>query len=315
VRRLAAALLTTTLLLAGCGGDGGTDDQPDGGAEGDLGTLQAVQIEGDPGTEPTVTFDTPLQVSEPVAWVESEGDGEPLEEGQSVGLHYVALSGDDGSELGSTWQDGRPERVTLGDPQYLQPLNDALTGQSVGARIVFGIPGGGGEGAEQSEQAEQFPATLMVIDVVDTRTIPDRAEGTPVEPAEGLPEVELAEDGTPTVTIPEGAEEPEELVVQTLIEGDGPEVESGQNITVQYHGVLWSDGSVFDSSWERGSPAQFGIGVGQVIPGWDQGLVGQTVGSQVLLVIPAELAYGDQDRPGIPADSTLVFVVDILDAA
>jgi peptidylprolyl isomerase len=103
-------------------------------------------------------------------------------------------------------------------------------------------------------------------------------------------------------------------VVQPLIEGDGPAVESGQTITVQYSGWLW-DGTPFDSSWERGTPAAFGIGVQQVITGWDEGLVGQKVGSQVLLVVPPDKAYGDTPKETIPAGSTLVFVVDVLAAS
>jgi peptidylprolyl isomerase len=135
-----------------------------------------------------------------------------------------------------------------------------------------------------------------------------------VEPVEGLPTVELAEDGAPTITVPD-TEPPTELVAQPLIEGEGAEVEAGQRITVHYTGVLWDDGETFDSSWERGSPATFDIGTGAVIPGWDEGLVGQTVGSQVLLVVPPDKGYPEGSPDGsIEAGDTIVFVVDILDA-
>lgn len=316
MRRLAATLVTTTLLLTACGSADEPADEPtaaatpdaaeeSAGTPEDLELLGAVQVEGEFGSEPTLTFDQPFEIGAPAALVVSEGDGDPLEEGQIMVVDVLAVSGDAGETLQSTYADGSPERLPFGDPGFPQ-LNAALAGQNVGARILYAVPGGAGqEGAE-------VPATVLTIDVVDV--LPTRAEGTPVEPtAEGLPTVTLAEDGTPTIDV-EGATEPTELVVQTLIEGEGPVVESGQNISVQYHGVLLSDGTVFDSSWERGQPAQFGIGVGQVIQGWDQGLVGQKVGSQVLLVIPSELAYGDQDRDPIPANSDLVFVVDILDA-
>ena len=83
-------------------------------------------------------------------------------------------------------------------------------------------------------------------------------------------------------------------------------------MTAHYTGMLL-DGTVFDSSWDRGSPSTFSLQ--GVIPGWTQGLAGQTVGSQVLLVIPAELGYGEQGSGGtIPPNSPLVFVVDILAA-
>ncbi|MGN9774637.1 FKBP-type peptidyl-prolyl cis-trans isomerase [Micromonospora sp. H33] len=103
------------------------------------------------------------------------------------------------------------------------------------------------------------------------------------------------------------------LVVTPLIKGTGPEVKTGQTITTNYVGVFYADGKEFDSSWKRGEPASFPIGVGQVIPGWDQGLVGVTVGSRVQLDIPAELAYGANPPAGAPT-GPLRFVVDVLAA-
>ena len=126
------------------------------------------------------------------------------------------------------------------------------------------------------------------------------------------PAVTLAANGEPTLAKPTGTA-PTALVNQVLIKGSGVTVQSGQTITVNYSGWLWN-GTEFDSSW-KGSPLSTQIGAGKVIKGWDQGLVGQTVGSQVLLIIPPSLGYGDTAQGSIPAGSTLVFVVDILDAA
>jgi peptidylprolyl isomerase len=137
------------------------------------------------------------------------------------------------------------------------------------------------------------------------------------EAARLMPTVEFADGPTkaPTVTIPKGEKAPTKTEQATLIEGKGATVEKGQTITAQYHGVLWKDGSVFDSSWERGQPADFPIGVGAVIKGWDSTLVGKKVGSRVLLVIPPADGYGAQGMGDqISGTDTLVFVVDILDA-
>ncbi len=157
---------------------------------------------------------------------------------------------------------------------------------------------------------------VFVFDLIDVSIPLERATGTAVEPPEGLPVVTLAEDGKPTIEIPD-TDPPGELVGQVLIEGDGAVVEAGQNLTVHYTGVIWPGGEQFDSSWDREEPAAFDIGVGSVIPGWDETLVGQTVGSQLLLVIPPEDGYGADGNAsaGIDGTDTLVFVVDILGAA
>jgi peptidylprolyl isomerase len=105
-------------------------------------------------------------------------------------------------------------------------------------------------------------------------------------------------------------------VVQPLIEGTGAAVEEGQSVVVKYTGWL-TDGTQFDSSWDREAPDDvltFQAGVGGVIQGWDDGIVGQKVGSRVLLVVPSDLGYGEDGSGSIPANATLIFVVDILAA-
>ncbi len=116
----------------------------------------------------------------------------------------------------------------------------------------------------------------------------------------------------PTLLFPAEAA-PADLVVQVLERGSGDLVEAGQEIEVNYLGQAWG-GAVFDSSFDRGESVSFPIGVGMVIAGWDDGLVGQQVGSRVLLSIPSHLGYGDRGVPaaGIRGGDTLVFVVDIV---
>ena len=120
----------------------------------------------------------------------------------------------------------------------------------------------------------------------------------------------------PTIKIPAKTTAPKTLQVKTLIKGTGAVVKKGQDLAVQYTGVIWRTGKVFDSSWSRNKPLTTVIGEGQVIKGWDTGLVGQTVGSRVLLVIPPADGYGSAgaSQAGINGTDTLVFVVDILAA-
>jgi peptidylprolyl isomerase len=116
----------------------------------------------------------------------------------------------------------------------------------------------------------------------------------------------------PTVTRPTGAP-PTTLVKRDLIVGTGPEAKAGQPVTVNYVGVLYSTGKVFDASWRRHEPFGFSLGRGQVISGWDQGIAGMKVGGRRQLIIPAPLAYGAKGSPpAIPPNATLVFVVDLL---
>src|SRR5699024_6362690 len=113
-------------------------------------------------------------------------------------------------------------------------------------------------------------------------------------------------------------DKPDKLQTYTTIEGEGAEVEKGQSVAVKYSGWLWDDTSkTFDSNWtEDGQPfAVDPVGEAQVIDGWNEGLVGQKVGSQIVLVVPPDKGYGEQgSEPSIPGDATLIFVIDILSA-
>lgn len=106
-----------------------------------------------------------------------------------------------------------------------------------------------------------------------------------------------------------------ELQIEVLHQGDGREVTAGDMLSCHYLGQIWN-GQVFDNSFDRGQPLVFQIGVGMVIEGWDEGLLGQRVGSRVVLSIPSDLGYGPAGVPqaGIGGGDTLVFVTDILDA-
>lgn len=116
----------------------------------------------------------------------------------------------------------------------------------------------------------------------------------------------------PEVAIPAEAA-PAELVVDEEVVGDGAEAVSGSEVTVHYVGVSWSTGAQFDASWDRMEPFRFSLGRGQVIQGWDDGVVGMKVGGRRRLTIPAHLGYGSAGAGGVIApNETLVFVVDLL---
>jgi FKBP-type peptidyl-prolyl cis-trans isomerase len=126
-----------------------------------------------------------------------------------------------------------------------------------------------------------------------------------VDPYAEAPEVELP------------SEIPTELVRTVLVEGpsDGHEAETGDIVDVYYTGVLSADGTTFDSNYGSGTPLTVTLGAGEVIEGWDEGLVGARPGDRIQLDIPAELAYGEAGQPegGIPPDAALSFVMDVVD--
>lgn len=116
----------------------------------------------------------------------------------------------------------------------------------------------------------------------------------------------------PEVVIPE-TPAPSSLITEDIAVGDGVEAVSGKNVSVHYVGVAWSTGKQFDASWDRDEPFDFGLGAGQVISGWDKGVVGMKVGGRRKLTIPPDMGYGGQGAGGvIKGGETLVFVVDLL---
>jgi peptidylprolyl isomerase len=107
---------------------------------------------------------------------------------------------------------------------------------------------------------------------------------------------------------------PDDLLIEEIIVGDGDEATAGQTAVVHYVGVGVSSGEEFDASWNRDEPFSFRLGAGQVIKGWDEGVVGMKIGGRRRLVIPSRLGYGERGAGGVIAPhETLIFVVDLLE--
>jgi peptidylprolyl isomerase len=115
----------------------------------------------------------------------------------------------------------------------------------------------------------------------------------------------------PEIPAPSG-DPPTELVIKDIVKGKGPKAQAGDQLTMQYVGNSWSTGEQFDASWDSGQPFPFQLGGGQVIPGWDQGMVGMKEGGRRLLVIPPDLGYGPSGAGPIGPNETLIFVVDLV---
>jgi peptidylprolyl isomerase len=133
------------------------------------------------------------------------------------------------------------------------------------------------------------------------------------EPSPSEQREALKDTGTkPVIPRPSGSP-PRRLVTEDIVRGKGPQAKAGDTLTVHYAGVTFSTGEEFDASWNRGEPFQFPLGAGQVIDGWDKGMVGMRRGGRRMLTIPPEQAYGPAGSPpAIGPNETLVFVVDLL---
>jgi FKBP-type peptidyl-prolyl cis-trans isomerase len=219
--------------------------------------------------------------------------------------------------IGSSYSTGLP---TLFTGPLLPGLEKALIGQRLGSRVLAVLPPADAFGAS-GDPAIGVGPTDTVVFVVDLLTSVGNTAGPSGKwlsnGGGALPTVTAGAAGKgPKITIPKTAA-PKTLRIRTLIKGCGPKVTKGEFIVVQYVGVIWRTKKAFDSTWSRRQPFGTTIGVGQVIEGWDKGLVGQTVGSRVLLVIPPADGYGPVGAPsvGIKGTDTIVFAVDILAAA
>lgn len=306
VRRWPALLIVASFVLAGCSGSSSTSS-----------ALEDVSVSGAAGTAPTVQTGEDFHVEETVSKVLRDGDGEPVEQGDTVTLNYVGVNGTTGQQFDSSYESGAPVTTSL-DPDSLIPgFVKGLDGKKVGSRTLVAIPPEDGYGEDGNPQAgiESGDTLVFVIDI--TAEPPSEATGTKRGLPPELPRVELDQNGHPegftaTKSTPKKVTK---LKVVVAIKGKGPKVKPKQLLTVQYVGQIYPDGTVFDKSWGR-APASFQIGVGGLIPCWDKGLVGQPVGSRVVLVCPPAEGYGKEgnEKAGIKATDSLIFAIDILAA-
>ncbi|MGO4783657.1 FKBP-type peptidyl-prolyl cis-trans isomerase [Cryobacterium sp. W22_MBD10_FK3] len=278
-------------------------------------TSDSVAVSGDAGVEPTVTFPSPLTAEQTERTVVTPGDGDAVEEGDAVAIAYTAYNATTGAKLtaGGFGDDAGLTVNVVNNQSVIPGILKGVACSNVGDRVavVFPPADGFGEAGNTDLGVAGTDQVLFVIDIKEK--LPTRATGEDQEPTDGFPTVKLAKDGAPTVTMPKG-DPPADLGVEVLKKGDGATVTDTSTVTVQYTGAIWDSGKVFDQSWGSG-PTTFPVS--GLITGFSQGLVGQTVGSQVVIVIPpGELGYeGGNKTAGISATDTLVFVVDIVAAA
>ena len=307
---LSATVLASALVLSACGEEAPT--KPTSAA------ASAVTVNGsDPAKEPTVTVKAPLTVAKTESDVVVDGTGAVVAKDDLISIQAVILNGRDGKVAHSTWKTGAVG-LDLGAQDLFPSFRSQLAGKKIGSRVVItSTPADAfGETGNEAIGVKKDDPVVFVVDLVGSAQALKEATGKAVPPKAGLPKVTMTA-GKPATFDVKGVKAPTKTIVQPLIVGTGNEVKKGQTVRVTYTGALLKDGSVFDSSASRPEQPYFDFPIGgqQVIKGWDTSLVGQKVGSRVLLVIPPADGYGTAGSPPkISGTDNLVFVVDILAA-
>lgn len=268
-----------------------------------------IKVSGTSGSVPKVEFANGITSDKIETQVISEGTGPKFAGDQFISLDFVALNGKTGAILSNTSFNGSDAASQLIQSGQSPDFCHALAGVREGSRVAVLLPAKFAHGGKGNTEAG-LDADASVVYVIDVRRVYlQKAVGTAQAAVAGLPTVVRAPNGQPGIT--QSGKAPAEFKQATLIKGAGATVAMGDTVTLQYTGVVWG-GAQFDSSWSNGSPVQFPLVDGQLIPGFIKALVGQTVGSQVIAVIPPAEGYGANAQGSIPANSTLIFVIDIL---
>jgi FKBP-type peptidyl-prolyl cis-trans isomerase len=314
---LVAAAAASALVLTGCASAEpaapktaepaalSCEDTPGGSA------VDSVAVTGDFGVAPAVDFPAPVKVDATQRAVVIEGTGDEVQPGDIVNFEVSMFNGTSGETVSQTpYSGGGAGAIEVNDTKFIAGLVRSLECVNEGSRVVTVAAAADGFGEEGTPDGKIAPGDPLVIVADVISIVPTTATGEPQPPVKGMPTVKLDSEGAPTVKIPK-TDPPTELQLATLKQGAGELVQEGDSVTVQYQGVNWRTGEVFDQSWGRGAATFPTTGV---VPGFSAALVGAAVGSQVLAVLPPSQGYGEAGQPsaGIEGTDTLVFVVDVL---
>jgi len=325
MRRLLAIIvvpLLACLVIAGCGSSkpsasASSSSSSSAAANSNANANASVTVGGVFGTTPVVKIPKLDANNKLTVKTVIQGTGPTVTKTDAMAANFVLYFWD--GTTNTLRANTFTSNPTVIGGTMLPGLETALVGQKVGSRVLAVIPPADGYGTAGNSQLGITGTTTLVfvIDVIKSYSNTASASGTQESDGGGsLPTVSAHLGSAPTVTIPPKTP-PSKLVATTLIKGTGPKLVKGEFVIAQYTGYIWQTKKLFLSSWSSGSPAGFVVQASpeQAFPGWDSGLVGQTVGSRVMLVMPPEDAYGSAGdaQLGITSTDTVVFVLDIID--
>ena len=301
-RLLVATLAATSLVLAGCGSDGSA------------GGLGDVKVSTD--TKPKVTVAKGFKATKTSSKVLTAGSGAALAEGDAVKVNYVAINGRTGKEFDNSFTSDKPLTLTLAETSILPGFVKGLKGKKIGSRVLVAIPPKDGFGQAQKELGMKKDDTMVFLfDII--AKVPTKVTGTAKALPKSFPKLVLDDKKQPkgfaktSTTASKKAAKENSAVV---IEGDGPAVTAEQTVTVQYLGQVYPGGKTFDESYSKGTPLTQPLS--GLIKCWADEIVGKKVGSRLVLICPAAVAYGKEGSPpAIKGGDTLLFAIDLLDAS
>jgi FKBP-type peptidyl-prolyl cis-trans isomerase 2 len=312
VRKIPAALVVLGLVtvgLTGCSLPGASDcSRP---AVSDADVMDLIDVTGDTDEVPDVDIYAPLHTSELAYEDVVVGEGTAITSpDQLIVVDLAFFSGETGDPIVATEYNGDLTAVSApsGWATNFPGFEEALDCATEGSRIAVALSP---DDLSDKVRADwSLGEDESVVAVIDVRKVylPAADGANQFNSGFGLPTVVRAPDGRPGLIIPDGAP-PTEPVVQILKKGDGPVVTDEQPVRVHYTGVVWGEDEAFENTWED---FPVSVTMDAVVPGFADAIEGQTVGSQVLVVVPPEQGYGDEQHAAIPPGSTLVYVIDIL---
>lgn len=303
-----ALVAASALVLTGCAA--GTDDASDATeskaaadcAEFTSGSeSKSITVSGDMGGEVTAEFETPFEATELQRTIVEKGDGDVTAAGDTVELQINVFAGNTGETAIS-----ETAEFVSGDQQIFPAFIAGIDCVPVGSRVVTTVPAAE-LFADAGSEGLGIAGGESVVVVTDVLSIVPPL--TPAEWTENPPSVTFNGEEPPVLTLPEGEPRPE-LLIDVIEEGDGDTVATGDSVTVNYQGTNWGTGEIFDQSFGA-SPATFATT--GVVEGFGAALVGQKVGTKLVVSMPPELGYGAEGSSEHElAGQTLVFVIEIL---
>lgn len=272
-----------------------------------------VTISGEFGFNPSIELHDG-RIKESLVSVVIGGEGKDISSGSLLAVHFSIFEvSEDGDVdiMSSTHDLGVESFIEYEEFQGQIPEDVDIPSLAEGSRIALTHPGG-------DVGDHQQKSSLVVFDILKSYEFNESISmgadlGEPIEDV-NLPEVVHESGAAPTIRIP-AVDPPNELTNEVIVPGSGREIEVGDQLVIQYSAVNWGDGAVFDSTWRDGEgPIDFVVGVEEVVPSWDESLVGLNAGSRLMIISPPEFNFDGNglDVAGVESDDTIIYLLDVL---